>query len=316
VSRLRRASLALLLGCAAAAFGVGVTHAALDGRTANPGNVVSAAADFQAPAIANLAVIATDGTANALQSGADYRVYANVTDGGNPASGVASVTANVATLTAGQTAVALAAGSFTVNGVTYNRRSALLTADTLPSGPRAFSAMATDNAANTATANATATVDNAFPSATNIQTISGGQTGRPSAGDSVVYTFSEPVQAATILAGWSGAATNIDVRIRNGGNPTGDRLEVWSGGTSVALGTVNLARSDYMSGGNAWFYNSTMTMSGSTVTIVLSSPTGTANTAGGPATMSWVPSTAVRDLAGNALAATQATESGPLDLDF
>jgi hypothetical protein len=52
------------------------------------------------------------------------------------------------------------------------------------------------------------------------------------------------------------------------------------------------------------------------VTIVLSSPTGSANTAGGPATMSWVPSTAVRDLAGSALAATQANESGPLDVDF
>ena len=57
-------------------------------------------------------------------------MYAQVTDGWT----VGTVTANVAVagtvITTGQTAVAMTAGSYTVEGLTYNYRTALLTADT------------------------------------------------------------------------------------------------------------------------------------------------------------------------------------------
>ena len=86
--------------------------------------------DWVAPA-ASASRIARDDGHHAGDAGAEtpYYVYANVSDTGNPASGTQTVTADVSAVTAGQTSVPLAAGSFTVGATTYNRRSAALTAD-------------------------------------------------------------------------------------------------------------------------------------------------------------------------------------------
>lgn len=54
---------------------------------------------------------------------AGYRVHANITDAGSPATGVTSATANVSSMTSGATAVPLTAGSYTVGGVNYSYRS-------------------------------------------------------------------------------------------------------------------------------------------------------------------------------------------------
>ena len=93
--------------------------------------------DTVAPSVTAAAIAKTQGgTAGFIKQGGTYYVYANVTDGG---SGVATATANVSTVTTGQTAAALSSGSFTVGGVTYNYRSAQLTANaTLTAGAKAF----------------------------------------------------------------------------------------------------------------------------------------------------------------------------------
>lgn len=52
-----------------------------------------------------------------------YRVYANITDGGSPATGVTSVTADLSSVTSGATAITLTAGTYTVGGVNYAYRS-------------------------------------------------------------------------------------------------------------------------------------------------------------------------------------------------
>ena len=68
-----------------------------------------------------------------------------MTDAG---SGVATVRANVSTVTTGQTAVALVAGSYSVGGVSYNYRSASVTANAvLAEGAKAYTITATDVAA-------------------------------------------------------------------------------------------------------------------------------------------------------------------------
>ncbi len=90
--------------------------------------------DSVAPTVTAAAIAKTQGgTAGFVKQGGTYYVYANVTDGG---SGVATVTANVSTVTTGQTAAALSSGSFVVGGVTYNYRSAQLTANATLSGRR------------------------------------------------------------------------------------------------------------------------------------------------------------------------------------
>src|SRR2546423_3726779 len=98
-------------------------------QTVTATNTVASAADWLPPSVSTTVIAKQTGyLAGAIKPpGALYFVYANVADSGNPASGVSTVTVDVSTITAGQTAVALTSGSYTVNGVTYNYRSTGLT---------------------------------------------------------------------------------------------------------------------------------------------------------------------------------------------
>jgi chitinase len=139
-------------------------------QTLNP-QTASAAADFVAPAVGS-SVIAdtTSGTpfdgAGYVAQGGTYRVYANVTDGGNPSSGIGAVTADLTAVSdGGHAAVSLVAGSYTVGGVTYNFASAEQTASTpLSEGSKSYTVSATDNASNTSpAASFNVTIDNTAP---------------------------------------------------------------------------------------------------------------------------------------------------------
>jgi len=99
-----------------------------------------------------------------------YYIYANATDTG---SGVATVTANVANVTSGQTAVSLSSsgGPFTApgGGGTYTYRSALLTSNPSQSdGAVTYTVNATDNAGNTSSYanNGSVTFDSTAPTGT------------------------------------------------------------------------------------------------------------------------------------------------------
>jgi hypothetical protein len=312
------ASLAL---CAVLGVGtsVGTTVAAFTSQTSNAGNNMTAAADTQAPTLTPIVIAKTTGgsAAGAIRPGATYRVYATVADTGAPASGVSSVTANVSAITPGQTAAPMTAGSFTVDGVTYNRQSAVLTAQAgLPNGARLFSVTGVDGASNSATANGTVMVDGTAPSAANIQTANGpGNTvGRAEEDDSITWTFSEAIQPASLLANWNGTARSVTVVLTN--NAGGDEITIYSGFTPVALGTIDLGRTDYTNT-TIWFLGSTMTMTGSSVQVVLGAPfLGTATTAAGNGVMVWTPSNDATDHAGNAASVTPIGESGPADREF
>ena len=324
-----------LFALALASIGLGAlggTFAAFTAETSNPGNVVSAASDFVAPSV-DRSVIARSATAapGYVKQGGTYYVYAQVIDTGNPASGVATVTANLSNLTAGVTAASLTAGSYSVGGTTYNYRSALQTAGAIVlEGTQTYSVSATDSDSNTATrSDLSVQVDNTSPSGSDVQTADGGGTaGRPQAGDSITFTFSEPIEPDSVLSGWDGGSTSVVARLTNGLLGSADTLRIYDSpdNDALALGTTDLGRNDYVSGlagGEILRFGatgtaSTMTMTGNAITVTFgtASGTGSASTAGGNGSMIWTPSSAAKDRAGNAALVTPRTETGAADAEF
>lgn len=318
-----RGSWPALVALAALSLGAatGATLAAFSARTVSASNAFSAAADLVAPQIDALVIgKAAGGLTGAIKAGGSYHVYAQVNDPA-PSSGIAAVSADVSAITAGATAAALAAGSYQAGGLSYNYRSTTLTASSaLAAGTAGFSVTAADAAGNQATAGGSVIVDNTPPDALDVQTANGGTAGTPDENDTITFTFSEPVEPATVLSGWDGTTTNVVVQIADGllGNDTLTVLGP-AGIGNVNLGSVNLARADYVTltttyglVGNA----SRMVLSANSVTVTLGTPSGLGGLALGAGTMSWSPSTAVTDAAGNACSAASATESGSADRDF
>ncbi len=181
-------------------------------------------------------------------------------------------------------------------------------------------ARTTDNAGRTATSAVVANraVDRQ-PRGTDVQTTNGGSTaGRLESGDTIRFTFSEPMAPASILSGWTGASQAIRLTLAN--NASADTMDFLDAAGTTRLNLVN-AETDLNLAGNfitssTAAFNATIAMSGSTVTVTLGSRIiGTLNTAT-PGTMTWSPSANGRDLAGIAASTATVTESGGSDRDF
>jgi hypothetical protein len=336
MARPRRATTvaAILLAVGALALvAIPAAIAAFGARSQNAGNSITAAPDFVAPAITAVAIGKVEGGVTGyVRKGGRFFVYANVSaDTGSPASGLSTVKANAGEFGAGA-AVPLTAGSYTAGGVSYNYRSAELT-DVLQTGTRGFTVTATDLAGNAGTLEGSATADTTPPAATDIQTANHGTTvGRPEEKDTVTYTFSEPIEPQSILAGWNGSATGVVVRVADNGllglSTGNDELLVYNAANSIQLplGTVNLGRGDYVAGLLGGYITfgasgtaSTMTMSGNTITITLGTLVGVLvgpTTAAGTGTMTWTPVSTPYDRAANAASTTAVAESGSADKDF
>ena len=119
-----------------------------------------------APTVATVIGQASSASVNGfVKKNTGYYVYANVTD--NSGTGIQSVTANVANVTTGDTAIALTAGSYTApGGGSYNYRSALLTSNASQSdGAVNYTVNAKDNLNNTSTYsnNGSVTFDSTAP---------------------------------------------------------------------------------------------------------------------------------------------------------
>ncbi|HEY2056646.1 MAG TPA: hypothetical protein VGH14_22145 [Solirubrobacterales bacterium] len=304
----------------------GVVWAAYTGTVTSSGDQLVAATDWVAPS-ASAAVIGKSqgGVPGYIHQGGAYNLYAAVEDSGAPASGVSTVTANANAITTGQTAATLSSGSFTLGSSTYGYRTASLTANaTLAAGTYEFSLTSKDAAGNGRTQGGyTVVVDDTAPSASDVQTTnkSGGTVGRPELGDSITFTFSEPIDPSSILAGWTGAATNVVVRINNGSGGQNDVLLVYNAtnATQLPLGSVNLGRTEYVTA-NATFgatgTASTMVENGEAITVTLGTASSGTSTALIGGTMIWTPSASAYDRAGNAETTTTRSESGTSDRDF
>ena len=106
-----------------------------------------------------------------------------------------------------------------------------------------------------------------------MQTVDHGQFGKPEAGDEVVLTFGGVVNPDLILSGWDGSTTAVTAHIDTYSSE--DWLYFRDAADSsflLGLGGVELG-GDYAAG--ATFANSQMTLTGSTVTIVLGTASGT-----------------------------------------
>ena len=320
-----RRTTVLLLTVLLLALAAGVAFAVFSSTRSVPSNSFTSAADWTAPSVTSSVIAKTTGYSTGyIKQGGTYYVYANVSDNGNPPAGVSSVTANVSTITTGQTAATLSSGSFSAGAVSYNYRSASLTANSsLTAGSYSYSITAADTGGRSATQTGfTVTVDNTAPSASDIQTANGGSiAGRPQQSDTVTYTFSEPIEPDTILSGWTGASTNVVVRVNNGFLIADDTMTIFNAANTsqLPLGSVDLGRGDYV-GTDRTFgatgATSTMVMSGSTITITLGTQSGAGTTAGGNGTMSWTPSATATDAAGNACTTSARSETGGADKEF
>ena len=166
---------------------------------------------------------------------------------------------------------------------------------------------------------ATVTItDNIAPTATDVQATntSGQNDSRLDQGDTIVFTFSEPIDPTSIVAGWDGTgSTNVVIRLSDTQLLEDDEILVYDATNSaqLPLGVVDLGRTDYVVAlfgeGNVTYgapgmTPSTMTISGNTVTIVLGTyiepggGQGNRETAGGTGSMFWKPGSGVERLRG------------------
>lgn len=318
--RILRPLIAALAGMLMGTMLVGPLPAVLSRMTnsrAVGGNTMTTAASFDVtnPTIAGSVIARTTPyLAGSIKPSGSFYVYANVTDPGASASGVATVTADVSAIKAGATAVALVAGSYSAQGVAYNYRSASQVADPKAAASYSYSIRAVDNAGNVANASFTVIVDATALAGSDVQTTNGGTAGRPDPGDTIVLTYTEQIDPESILSGWTGGSTAITVRFTNTG--ASDSVAIWNAanGAQLPLGSVALNANDVSA---STVFAGTMVKSGATITVTLGTMTsGTVLTNSTAKAMTWTPSATATDAAGNACSTTSKTETGASDVDF
>ncbi|MET1133599.1 MAG: Ig-like domain-containing protein [Aeromicrobium sp.] len=181
----------------------------------------------------------------------------------------------------------------------------------------------------------TVPVDNSPLAGADVQTAngSGSTAGLVGANDTITFTYTAQVNPASVMAGWNGSATTVQVRLRDGnvsalmrGNK-GDTLDVLHGSTVLGLGSVNL-KGDYVRLLRTVSLNATMTASTTTVNglertvVTLKLGTFATGKAGDlrsnttAAAMVWTPSNAATDMSGSRCSTANVTESGTADKDF
>ncbi len=171
-------------------------------------------------------------------------------------------------------------------------------------------------------------VDNTPLRAFDVQTGSAGVAGRLDHGDTLTLTFSREVQLGTVLSGWTGEATPVTLRLRDGklggAGAKADVLDVLQGRREVDLGAVDL-REDYVKPWRTATAEAIMTartvrndgVAMTAVTVRVTGPaTGKVRTQKRSSTMRWTPSAAVLDLEGRACSPTPVNESGPADREL
>jgi hypothetical protein len=315
--RSRRLAALIVVGLLAGM--TGGTYAAFSSTTSNNGNSFGVKADYEPPTVVRSEIARTTATAGGrIKANVAYYVFAQITDGGNPASGVNTANANVCNITTATCgSVALVSGSYTMSGLAYNYRSASKTSDVgLTAGSKTYTVTTDDVAGNSSGAlSFSVVVDGTAPGGSNVQTAnaSGGTVGKAETGDTATFTFGEAMDPASILAAWDGTSTTVTATFANGGCGASDTITV----ASANLGTLCLT-GNYVNG-NRSFTGSTMVMSGggTVVTLTLGTPSNTFLTETVAGTMSWTPSATATDVAGNACTTTAVNEvTPPADVEF
>jgi hypothetical protein len=300
----RRAALAALACALAAIAGVEGSTATFTASATNAASFATAA-DWVAPVVTLVSpadgALTNDGTpdlsgaagnASGDSSTVTVRIYAGSSATGSP---VQTLTPTRSAASWSTTAATLASGTYTAQASQSDA-----SGNTGTSAPHSF------------------TVDTIAPTATDIAAANGGATaGKAEAGDVITFTFSEPIDAATVLAGWNGTSTAVQVKI-TAGVLAPDPFTVLDsgGGAGVHLGTVQ-TNGDYVT--TTATFDATMVRSANRASVVVTlgaKQSGImAVLAAGAQNMTWTVDGAVKDLAGNAVTTVSVTESAS-DVDF
>jgi hypothetical protein len=322
----RFAALALAAVLGGVLFGATGTRASFVVSTAAPGNTFTSIPDWKPPLISSAAVLKTEGgIPGYVRTGATYTVLANVVDdpSSNPPAGIASVQTNVSTLTTTASALALTAGATTAGGQVYTHKSAT---QTVAAGKVASTYSSTVVSRDSVTPPNTSAafpfntvVDNTAPSGSGVTVTNGGIVNRPDNGDTVTFTYNEPIDPTSIIAGWDGSAPQIvTVQVTNKGN--GDSIYIFNSANTaqLPLGVIALKTTDYVTSsttfggpGNATRSTMTWDLATSSVTVKLgpADAAGTVNTtASTTSQMIWTPQSSVFDRAGNLCTTTAWTQ--------
>ena len=144
---------------------VAYTASARDNAGNTGSGSFSVTVDNTAPGVSASVIAPAAGTAvpGFVKAGSSYYVYANAVFQGSP---IASLTVDVSTLTSGATAAAMTTtgGPWTVGGVSYAYRSALLTVGAgVAAGPASYVTTIVDTSSNSGTDSFSVTVDNTNP---------------------------------------------------------------------------------------------------------------------------------------------------------
>jgi hypothetical protein len=321
--RPRRLAWIALLGILGAGSAGATAWAAFAGDTTSHGNDLRTAPDWVAPSVSSSVIQkAEGGVAGYIRQGGGYRIFASVSDSGNPASGIDSVIAGLSGSPA-----PLSAGAFSAAGLSYNFRGQTITApSSLAAGTATYSVTSTDAAANTRTQTGfSVVVDNTAATATAVETQNktAGIAGSPELGDSATLTYSETIDPNSVSSGWTGAANNAVVRIDNNVSAYSNRdvLTIYNATNSAALplGTIDLGRNDFVTANTTFGATgtpSTLTLVGGVVTVLLGTATGAVSTSNANATTTRLPASGATDRAGNPTSTTSRTEAGTADKEF
>jgi hypothetical protein len=208
------------------------------------------------------------------------------------------------TVTATTQAATAGAGTVTFTGIDTS---------SLVDGSITATAWVTTNTSDSSPNTTTALVrDIVAPTATDIFGTNGGGTAKKidaTGGDLLVYTFSEPMDPASIQAGWSGASTTVNPSIVGGDTIT----------AAAALGSVSTGAAGYVTAGSTVTCSTTtMVMSGSTITLNLNNclPTNKLKVGSATQTFVWTPSASATDQAGNPMSMTARSEVGGPKANF
>ena len=295
--------LALLAAVLAAAFAVQGSSATFTAGASNPGASFTTAAKF-APAV-TLTVpangSATNDTTPTLSGAA-----------GNTTGDSTTVTVKIYS---GSTATGTAVQTRTATRTAATWTNTLATA--LAPGTYTAQATQTDTSGNTGTSTAnTFTVDTTKPAALRIAAANktGGTAGKIENGDTLTFTYSEPITAASVWSGWSGASTPVNVTFSNSG--TTDTVTVATATTgTVKLGTV-ATNGNYVSANTTFASTMARSADGASIVVTLGTPTKVQATAVGAKNMTWTPVVGIADLVGNVSTTATAFTETDTDVDF
>jgi large repetitive protein len=176
----------------------------------------------------------------------------------------------------------------------------------------------TASAQNASSSFATAS-DWVAPTATSIAAANKGTTGTTAgkldSGDTITFTFSEAIDPASILSGWSGASTAVRVRFGDASSNDTFTVQDSSGASTVKLGTVTTNGNYVSASANV---SSTMVRSadGKSIVVTLGTPSSVSGPAVGAKNMSWALVPGPKDTAGNALVTPATRAETDTDVDF